>query len=114
MILTSLRITAEELEARTGWELNDRGACKGEVCIPLSPETHRNGLVDVEVLAEQLRMPIVHDEKHGLWSLGPPSGGRALDSAVIPPVALPDLEGEMFELRSLRGQKVLLVAWASW
>jgi hypothetical protein len=114
MILASLRITSEELEHRTGWELNDRGACKGEVCIPLSPETHRDGLVDVALLADQLQMPIVHDEKHGIWSLGPPSGGRALASAAAPPLVLPDLQGEPFDLRSLRGQKVLLVAWASW
>jgi hypothetical protein len=27
---------------------------------------------------------------------------------------LPDIDGQPFSLESLRGQKVLLVAWASW
>jgi cytochrome oxidase Cu insertion factor (SCO1/SenC/PrrC family) len=59
-------------------------------------------------------MPLVHDEAHGLWALGPESGGRALTTAVVPEITLPDRNGNAFSLSSLRGQKVLLVAWASW
>jgi cytochrome oxidase Cu insertion factor (SCO1/SenC/PrrC family) len=59
-------------------------------------------------------MPLVHDEAHGLWALGPESGGRALTTAVVPDITLPDRNGNPFSLSSLRGQKVLLVAWASW
>ena len=59
-------------------------------------------------------MPLVHDEVHGLWALGPESGGRALTTAVVPDITLPDRNGNAFSLSSLRGQKVLLVAWASW
>lgn len=114
MIFKSPWAPAEEFERLTGWELNDRGACKGEVCVPLAPETRVDGAVDISLLASQLTMPVVHDEKHRLWSLGPQSGGRALTSAVAPLLVLPDLEGRLFELRSLLGQKVLLVAWASW
>ena len=63
---------------------------------------------------ERLGRPIAHDEKHGLWSIGPPSGERALTSAQMPELVLPDLEGRLFDIASLRGSKVLLVAWASW
>jgi peroxiredoxin len=49
-----------------------------------------------------------------VWCLGPEAGGRVLSSAVLPDIVLPDLEGKPFALRELRGQKVLLVAWASW
>ncbi len=114
MIFESAWVAVAEFERLTGWELNDRGACKGEVCIPLASETRVDGAVDISLLASQLAMPVVHDEKHGLWSLGPQSGGRALTSAAAPPLVLPDLEGGSFDLRSLLGQKVLLVAWASW
>lgn len=114
MILDSLRVEVEEFENRSGWELQDRGACKGDICIELSPETKSDGYVDVARVAEQLAMPIVHDDRHGVFSLGPASGGRALLTAMAPPLVLPDFKGESFELATLRGQKVLLVAWASW
>ena len=60
-------------------------------------------------------MGVVHDERHGLWALGPSTvSGRALESADAPDFTLPDLEGRPFRFGSLRGRKVVLVAWASW
>jgi hypothetical protein len=62
-------------------------------------------------------MSLVRDEGHDLWALGPAAGpGRhALTTAQAPELELPDLRtGEQFQLSSLRGQKVLLLAWASW
>ena len=44
----------------------------------------------------------------------PESGGRALTTAEAPDLVLPDRHGRPFALSSLRGRKVLLVAWASW
>jgi hypothetical protein len=112
MILETLQVDAETLEARTGWALKPQGACKGDVCIPMP--TQQTERIDVRVLAERLGMPLVHDEANGLWCLGPESGGRALTTAEAPDLTLPDLNGNTFALRSLRGKKVLLVAWASW
>ena len=66
------------------------------------------------VLADRLGMALVHDEAHGLWALGPESGGRALLSAELPEITLPDRDGNPFSLSALHGKKVLLVAWASW
>jgi len=65
-------------------------------------------------MARRLGMALVHDEEHGLWALGPESGGRALHSAALPDIVLPDRQGRDFSLRSLRGTKVFMVAWASW
>jgi hypothetical protein len=112
MILDRLEVSAEELERRTGWELKPEGACKGDRCVPI-PDAD-GGALDANVLAERLGMALVHDEAHGLWALGPESGGRALLSADMPDVTLPDRNGRPFSLRSLRGTKVLLLAWASW
>jgi hypothetical protein len=112
VILTSLEVSADELAARTGWEVRPEGACKADRCVPL-PESGGDRL-DVEVLSERLGMALVHDEAHGLWALGPESGGRALLSAELPEITLPDRHGNPFSLSALRGKKVLLVAWASW
>jgi hypothetical protein len=80
--------------------------------VPLPEATGER--VDARMLAERLGMALVHDAEYGLWALGPDSGGRALSSAEMPDLELPDRHGRPFSLRSLRGTKVLLVAWASW
>ena len=118
MILSALDIPTSELEGRTGWTIKPEGACKAEHCVPI-PQTaasQSSGRVDVRALAKALAMPLVADEKHGVWALGPESGvtGRALTTARAPELSLPDLSGSLFELSSLHGQKVLLLAWASW
>lgn len=114
MILESLKVDVKDFEIRCGWKLDDRGACRGEVCFPLTPDTRKDGILDVPKFAQQLNMPIVQDKRHGIWSLGPHSGGGALVSAAAPALVLPDLEGNLFDLSSLLGKKVLLIAWASW
>jgi hypothetical protein len=112
VILEKLEVTPEELQARTGWEIKPEGACKADRCIPLPWDVGQR--IDVTVLAERLGMALVHDSEHGLWALGPESGGHALQSAEMPQVTLPDRHGMPFSLSSLRGRKVLLVVWASW
>lgn len=112
MILDALTVDARAFAAATGWELKPEGACHDDRCVPLpdDPEARSNA----RVLAERIGMPLVHDETVGLWALGPEASGRALTSAVAPELILPDWQGREFRLSSLRGQKVLLVAWASW
>jgi hypothetical protein len=112
MILDRLEVTPEELEERTGWQLTPEGACKADRCVPLPASP--TGSLDARVFAERLGMALVHDPGHGIWALGPESGGRALLSAEMPPLTLPDKNGTPFSLESLRGSKVLLLAWASW
>jgi hypothetical protein len=112
VILEGLEIGAEELERGTGWRLESEGACKGDRCVPLPRRA--DGTFDAQVLAERLGMALVHDPKHRLWALGPEASGHALASAELPEITLPDRHGNPFALSSLRGLKVLLVAWASW
>jgi len=112
VILETIHVSGAEFELRTGWALKPEGACRDDRCVPL-PESARDPF-DVRVLAERLSMPLVHDEAVGLWALGPEAGGRALTSAIAPDLELPQADGAVFRLASLRGQKVILVAWASW
>ncbi len=114
MILTEREIRRDEFEAGTGWKLTPEGACKGDVCVPLaSSPSGPDDLVDVRELAQAMGLPLVHEEEHHLWALGPESvGGRALTTAEAADFELPGLDGELFHLSSLRGQKVLVYAWA--
>jgi hypothetical protein len=117
MIVEDSLVDAAAFTARTGWDLKPEGACQGDVCVPLPPEARTpDGRLDVHVLATRLGMPLVADDAHGVSALGPATAvtGRALTTAHAPDFVLPDADGNPFRLSSLHGQKVLLVAWASW
>ena len=108
MIVERLDRPPDELQRRTGWEIKPEGACRGDTCVPLRDP------FDVQDLAGRLGMALVHDERHDLWALGPESSGHTLASAELPDIVLPDRHGKDFALRSLRGTKVFMIAWASW
>ena len=117
VLLDTLAVDPDLFARRTGWTVKPEGACKAEVCVPLPADARTpGGALDVGVVAERLGMPLVRDDAHDLWALGPETAvtGRALSSAVAPELTLPDVDGNPFDLASLRGQKVVLVAWASW
>ena len=107
MITSTLNMPAEEFAAGTGWEIKPEGACKGEVCVPL-PDGY-----SATHAAERLGMAVVSDDANSLIAFGPESlNGRALVTAEAPEVVLSDLDGNDFRLSSLRGKKVVIVAWA--
>jgi hypothetical protein len=117
VILTDLEVDAAAFESGTGWEITPDGACKAQVCVPLPPGAATpSGRVDVTAVAAALGMPIARDDGHGLLAVGPETAvtGRALTTAQAAPLELPELDGNVFRLSSLRGQKVVLLAWASW
>ena len=112
MLLASLTVDPGDFAVRTGWQAKPEGLCKGDRCVPMPSWT--SGALDVEVVAQRLGMPLLHDEITGVWVLGPEGGGRALTTAVAPDLQLPDVYGEVFSLSSLRGRKVLIASWASY
>jgi hypothetical protein len=108
VIVDRLDIGAEEFERATGWEIKPEGACKADVCVPLP-----DGGFDLMAAAERLGMAVVADPGTALWALGPETlGGRALATADASDFSLPDLDGNTFQIASLRNQKVVVVAWA--
>jgi hypothetical protein len=111
MLITNRTTSKSDFEKGTGWTLRPEGACRGDVCVPL--ETDRSGAdFDVAAVANELGMPIVRHSNE-LAALGPATlGGRVLTTAEAPELILPSFDGEMFDLRTLRGQKVVLVAWS--
>jgi len=113
MLLDATSISRSDFESGTGWALQPEGACIGDVCVPLPGDVFDGDMVDVRKISEHMGMPLVHDVEHAVWALGPwPGTGRTLISAEAPDLTLPDLDGNPFSLSSLRGQKVLILAWA--
>ena len=105
MLLDSLDIDAAAFSAQSGWTIKPEGACRGDVCVPLG-----DGF-DARTAAQRLGMAIV--EHDGMFAVGPDSlRGHALASAEAPELVLDDIDGNEFRLSSLRGQKVVIVAWA--
>lgn len=111
MIIEDQQISVAEFESQTGWNIKPEGACKGDICIPLSvPDSDK---VDVESLASDMGLPIVSEPAANLWALGPESvSGRALTTADAIDFELPDVDGNRFKLSSLKGKKIIVYAWA--
>lgn len=108
MIVERLDIGAQEFQEATGWEIKPEGACKAEVCVPLP-----DGGFDLLAAADRLGMEVVPEPDLDLWAVGPATlDGRALPTVDASDFCLPDLDGDEFRITSLRGQKVLIVAWA--
>ena len=111
MLLKSLTLAVADFEQGTGWKIKPEGACKGDVCIPLRGQS--GDTLNVEKLAHDMGLPLVSEASEQCWALGPDAiGGKTLATAVAPDLALPDLDGNLFSLSSLKGKKVLVYAWA--
>ncbi len=107
MIFKSADISSAAFEAATGWEIKPEGACKRDVCVPLSDNR------DIPSIAQRLGMAVVTDDTTGQVAIGPASlGGKALDTAVMPDVVLHDLDGNEVNLSRFHGEKMVLVGWA--
>lgn len=116
MILSSLdAVDPAAFADRTGWSPKPEGLCRGEICVPAPGSVRADGTLDVEIIADRLGMPVLHDDLHGVWAIGPATTtGRALSTAVAADPELTTRNGSPFRLSSLHGRKVLLVAWSSY
>ena len=113
MIVSDFRVDRIQFEKASGWTIKPEGACREDQCVPLRGAGAGESF-DVRPVARVLGMAIVEDPGTGLSAIGPHTSGRALSSAALPPIRLPEWRGGTFALDSLRGSKVLLLAWASW
>lgn len=114
MLLEDLYPAADTLARATGWKIEPRGACNGELCVPLPSGTLADdGRVDVAAVADRLGMALVDGGADAGWAVGPASfSGRALASVEAPDLELQTFDGAPFRLGSLRGTRYVLVAWA--
>ncbi len=84
--------------------------------MPLPATTVSDGRVDVATFWQLLGRPVVHDDAGETWALGAGAEQRnaALAGLTAPDFTLPDPNGVLHTLSSLRGKKVFLSTWASW
>jgi AhpC/TSA family len=113
---TGLWMTASDAARATGWTLKPEGMCRDDRCVPLPASAVRGNTVDVEAFWQKLGAPVVHDDSKQAWVLGASAEARnaALGGSTAPDFTLPDLDGKLHSLSSLRGKKVFLATWASW
>ena len=120
----ALWLETAELKRLTGWELKPEGICRGDLCVPIPPGASANftskrddaTYLNFTALADLMGKPWAGAATHRVWYFGPEAAerGNALKSLQAPDFELPDLEGKMHRLSDYRGQKVFLLAWASW
>jgi len=111
-------LTPGALQAAFGWEVKPRGLCKDDRCIPVHGhgDVVTDAGVDLAGFAALLSRPLALDLEERVACLGASATDRAakLASLDAPDFTLPDVDGTMHSLSDYRGQKILLVAYASW
>lgn len=114
----AVRIAPEALRDATGWKLEPRGLCRGEVCVPVRDRAALadDSGVDLAAFARAIDRPLALDASERAAALGTAAAERSARMATLeaPDFRLPDLAGRMHSLSEHRGRKVLLVAYASW
>ena len=119
-----LWITTNDLARATRFAIKPQGVCRDELCFPL-PKTRiaefvskKDGTTwfNLTEFARLIKQSFVVDQKNSVWYFGAREAEQNsyLSSLAAPNFTLPDLNGKLHSLADFRGQKVLLVTWASW
>ena len=112
--INDLWVRAADLPRINEFEVKPQGACRADVCIPLSKNLRQGEWFNLTGFARKIGETFVADS--GVWSLGeiPVLQGGFLNSRIAPDFAVPDRKGHVVHLSDFRGKKVLVVTWASW
>jgi hypothetical protein len=110
----SLWIHSKDLPRVNEFEVKPQGACRSDVCIPLSKSLKNGEWFNLTGFAHKIGETVVADQN--VWSLGeiPVLRGGFYNSRIAPDFAVPDRKGRVVHLSDFRGKKVLVITWASW
>ena len=109
-----LWVRAADLPRINQFEVKPQGACRADMCIPLSKDLKSGEWFNLTGFARKLRQAYVTDSS--AWSFGeiPAVRGDFYRSRMAPDFTAPDRKGRVVHLSDFRGKKVLVVTWAYW
>jgi peroxiredoxin len=117
-------VEADALPELIGWTVRPEGLCRGDVCVPLprgdaGAAVVVDGLLDLAAAAALAgRISVMSDDGSTppviALSLNPAARRETLRGLEAAAFSLPDLEESEHSLSEWRGQKKLLVTFASW
>lgn len=109
-----LWVRPQDLPRINEFEVKPQGACRADVCIPISKDLQKGGWFNLTGFARKIHEAFVADS--GVWSFGeiPVLRSGFFNSRIAPDFTAPDRTGRPVHLSDFRGKKVLIVTWASW
>jgi hypothetical protein len=110
----SLWVLSKDLPRINEFEVKPQGACRADVCIPLSKTLKNGDWFNLTGFAHKIGETVVADQN--VWSFGeiPVLRGGFYNSRIAPDFAVPDRKGKVVHLSDFRGKKALVITWASW
>ena len=110
-----LWVRAADLPRINDFELKPQGACREDLCIPISKDLQRKEWFNLTGFARKTGETVIHDDS-SVYSFGeiPLVRGAFYNSRIAPDFAVPDRTGRVVHLNDFRGKKVLVITWASW
>ena len=110
----NLWIHSKDLPRVNEFEVKPQGACRADICIPLSKTLKNGDWFNLTGFARKIGETVVADQN--VYSFGeiPVLRGGFYNSRVAPDFAVPDRKGKVVHLSDFRGKKALVITWASW
>jgi hypothetical protein len=111
-----LWVRKPDLPRINGFEIKPQGACRAELCIPISKDITRGEYFNLSAFSQKVGQSVVADADSHVWSFGeiPVLTGAYSSSRIAPDFAVPDRTGRIVHLSDFRGKKLLVTTWASW
>jgi len=109
-----LWVRQADLPKINDFEVKPEGACRADLCIPLSKDLLRGDWFNLTGFARKTGQAFLNESS--VWSFGeiPVLRGAFYNSRIAPDFAVPDRSGKIVHLNDFRGKKVLVITWASW
>jgi hypothetical protein len=109
-----LWVRSADLPRVNEFEVKPQGACRADICIPLSKDLKKAEWFNLSGFARRVGQSSVSDSNVWSFSEVPLLRGTYFNSRIAPDFAVPDRKGKVVHLSDFRGKKVLVVTWASW
>lgn len=113
-VLDDLWVKQKDLPRINQFEVKPQGACRADVCIPLSKTLKNGDWFNLTGFAHKIGETVVKEKD--VYSFGeiPVLRGGFYNSRIAPDFAVPDRSGKLIHLSDFRGKKTLVITWASW